>query len=1101
MFKRLNLKNIFIKKIITCSLISVLIIFCQPISLASAYEGIRVTANNGKECSEDTEEHDCFVDGICNKDLSQTERNKCYSSDYDVAKQSCEVGDMYFNPFGRDVDWELSNDHCISYITTTGIALGIAFMVCDSMCVTAPTPAQNFKSLIDSTLKPAVESSRLTQIMNKAKDIAQTAGNLASGSASASLAMATTVIDPLMIGKIGIYTARCANILSVVDSTACCTAASACGISYASAIAILGAIFEVSKNAFHSTRICGDGTKIWKNTGDSSKKVWSKDDNNYFKCLRYFFGGTDTKPDFNFNTIDGSINRPSARLNELKRKYFPTSTNCEQNTSETAKQINEQFYREYLFNGIEYEDNGDGACDNPTGEGWDKVLGYLGGKQRYYFRGAPEEPQFACSRFLDKGINDKEGFEAYKCCKKRARDTICLEQPKRNHYKFCSASGPRCSFEATDIDTLVTYQIYESFTDPRYLCAKTYSVCPYNHLVGGGTEEVDKDYWTSTISNFCQVRRHCIKKPPTSDIPKTSISDSFFSEACVNRKGDSQFIHKLENIKSPIPIKSRNFSAPIVQCLKESLENNFFQIAGRDICANKTDVVYNGKCKSIIDGSEKEISIKKGQKLQTNGKNNDTIFVKIQQKFRLFVKLAMILAVTMLGYQILIASPEVFLNKKTVLLFLLKFGLVAFFALSTSWHSMFLNQILRISDELSVMTFFPSPKSDGCNFPKYNGDNLQKLRQDGNGYDFKEFEVDYENDSKNNIPSSYPVGKSYLRIWDTLDCKLSRALGYGPDVNAENFTKMIFAGFLTGPLGITFVFASLAYGFMLISIILRTIHIVIMSLVGVILLIFISPLTITCALFERTKGIFENWYKQLMGFILQPMILFAYLGVLLTIFDNVFLGDAKFITPSDPITKKLVQSLPTIDCTDNNNIKPSETSIYCIFQFNKFKKYTGLEVFNLAIPVLMDLNKEKINTIIKAAVILFVFYQFLDKITYLAKKLVGGSELKPDAMPNIQGKLKQFARGVQKRALNASKNFAIKGSKKVARMAVNNGSESTKLPDMPSSDSAGSINNTSPSNSASPSNNDSSSDSANSTNTDSPNNSNMPTNDSAGQER
>ncbi|MBM3589919.1 MAG: hypothetical protein FJX30_00885, partial [Alphaproteobacteria bacterium] len=745
MFKRLNLKNIFIKKIITCSLISVLIIFCQPISLASAYEGIRVTGNSGKKCSEPKEEEDCFVDGICNKDQSSVEKEKCYSSNYDTTKQSCEVGDMYFNPFGRDVNWESSNAHCISYAVTTGVALGISFLACDSMCFSAPTPAQNFKSLIDSALKPAVESSRMSQIMNTAKDIAQTTGTVAVSSASASAAMITTVIDPIMISKIGLYTARCANILSVADSATCCTAAAVCGIAYASAIAILGGIFEVSKRAFSETRICGDGTKIWSNIGDSSKPIWSKDDNNYFKCLRYYYGGTDKKPDFNFSDIR-SINRPSERLLSLKNKHFSAETQCNKQESETEKKIVDQSYREYLFHGIEYTDNGDGACDNPTGEDWSKILGYTGGKQKYYFRGAPEEPQFACSRFLEKGTSDKEGFEAYKCCKKRARDTICLEQPKRDHYKFCSASGPRCSFEATEIDTLVTYQIYESFTDPRYLCAKTYSVCPYNHLVGGGTEEVDKHYLTSTTSNFCQIRRHCIKKPPTSDIPKTSISDSFFAEACVNRKGDSQFIHKLENIKSPIPLKSRNFSAPIVQCLKESLENNFFQIAGRDICANKSDVVFNGKCKSLIDGSLKEISIKKGQKLQSNGKYNDTIFVKIQQKFRFFIKLAMILAVTMLGYQILIASPEVFLNKKTILLFLLKFGLVAFFALSTSWHSMFLNQILRISDELSVMTFFPSPKNDGCIFPKYNGDNLQKLRQDRNDYNFQKFLDDLSED-------------------------------------------------------------------------------------------------------------------------------------------------------------------------------------------------------------------------------------------------------------------------------------------------------------------------------------------------------------------
>jgi len=267
-----------------------------------------------------------------------------------------------------------------------------------------------------------------------------------------------------------------------------------------------------------------------------------------------------------------------------------------------------------------------------------------------------------------------------------------------------------------------------------------------------------------------------------------------------------------------------------------------------------------------------------------------------------------------------------------------------------------------------------------------------------------------------NLPAQYPSGKNYLRIWDTLDCKLARAIGYGPEVSTANLAKMIFAGFLTGGVGIVFFLAGFALAFMLLSIIFRAVQITIMSLLAVILLVYISPLTITCSLFERTKGIFENWYKQLLGFILQPMILFAYLGIFISTIDAILIGDATF----NPITEKF--ELPTINCNGVENTSP-----YCILNFPKFKNYTGLEFFDLALPMLVGMNNEKINAIVKAAIIMFVMYSFMDKITFVAKKLVGGQELSADKAPDIRSAIKKMARGVQKRALNTTKRAALKG--------------------------------------------------------------------------
>jgi hypothetical protein len=141
---------------------------------------------------------------------------------------------------------------------------------------------------------------------------------------------------------------------------------------------------------------------------------------------------------------------------------------------------------------------------------------------------------------------------------------------------------------------------------------------------------------------------------------------------------------------------------------------------------------------------------------------------------------------------------------------------------------------------------------------------------------------------------------------------------------------------------------------------------------------------------------------------------------MLTVFDDLFIADAKF-TP-------VYGELPKIDCEINTKTKsnPEENSIYCILQPSKYKSYNGLEVFDLAIPVLLGLNKEKINTLTKAAIIMFVFLKFLDKITTIARKLVGGSQLNDSTNSNIQNQLKKVAKGVQSRVLNTTKKLATK---------------------------------------------------------------------------
>ncbi len=939
---------------------------------------------------------------------NKNRNSDCFSSEYDYAKEECKKPDFKFDPFGNnpDLDWNYGNDYCLGYILGAGLTMEAAFIGCRLLC---PGPPASIGKKAFEKLTKGPKMQALGKVANVAKQASGATNLIAQGM------MGGMPLDPFTVIELGIFAARCAGIL---ESTNCCSALATCGIASSVAVGIVGGIYETAKDVFDKVHICGRGWKSFVNPagvgnvkGDPPNQYKSVD-GKYKQCLSVIFGGT---------TIAG-LTQDCANKKTKSQKQFCDLTGgtgtCESNVNLKDKDESQYpgmtnvHYREYFYKGIEYEDNGTNRCKNPKDIGdkkdWKDLLGYDTSEdkheyQKYYLRGPRELPNFACKRFLQLGRKNEEGMKAFLCCNEKSQNTICLETESK--YQFCRI-GEGCSptFEKNNV-VISKYKIFESIRNPNYICAKTYSSCPYDHHVQGGTDYDERFALNPrVISNFCQYMNHCIKRPPITKYSNFDPDAFFFAESCDDLRGDSQFMSLDESLRSSSfsSTTPRHFSAPIVQCFKETLENNFMQKVGRSACNNITEEPKKIK---NIETCESGFSFRKGDT------KNQTFFNKIQNQFRFPLKIAFVLSMVFFGFNILLATPESFINKKTVMTYLVKFGLVYFFVLGNAWQGFFMDSVMSLSTEFSNITFRPQDKNDGCNFPKYN---YEKLNSDKDDITAPEAIEDFKTQVVTN--PHYSIGKDYLRIFDTLDCKIARALGYGPDVSTPNLAKMIFSGLLTGGLGITFFFAAFTYGFMLISIAMRAIHITIISIMGIILLIYVSPITITCALFERTKGIFENWWKQMLGFILQPMIVFAYIGLMLTVFDNLFIGDANFET--NPPSSQL---LPKLSCAKQSNslINPEETSVYCILNFAKYKNFSGLEVFDLAIPILGDLNSTKINTLFRAAIVMFVFFSFFDKITTITKKLVGGANLKTDSgLSELKNQIQKVARGVQKRAAN-----------------------------------------------------------------------------------
>ena len=1026
---------------------------------------------------------------------------------FDSSRYMCDLGTIDFDPlsFNKDVNWEITNPTCAAFMLASGALIMGTGYVTKGMCI--PTNTVGAGSVAPEEASEVAQTPQTPTVTPKTAAYIATriyrCGKRTSEYGTAQSLSATTcgiaaAVPPLPTTPAAII--ACPGLQSdataaLTDMTRCCGAVALYTAAVGASIAALAIIYETSRITYENARICGHDWKRWAKNEDGT---WIIGKGPYRECVENLFLGTGASSNFckNYSATEGdvgdilagvaadamgsvadtgvdAVNTMTSHYAEVnqttifddnggigdiasdyvteadvgdileggtadamesvddtgadavntitlnypkvnKTTIFDDNGGIGDSASDYVMDIKNKYFREFIYGGKEFKDNKDGSCKNPWGhDDRIKYLGYDDDYQRYYMTGAAGASVYACQRFLSREINE-ETKAAYDCCKRRSQNTICIENRAGlgeilgpYSHSFCE-TGSECSVGN------VAFEIYTSKSQPNYVCAKTYSVCPYNHLLGGGTETKKVNAVTgegapATVDNFCQYMNHCAKVPILPYVRSSGMEGAFISDSCKDMKGDSQNVYGYTS--QLVPINTRNFTSPMAQCFKETMENIFLNKAGDTKCIDsKENPDRNGVCVSGY-------LYQKGKDLGTK-----SFFIKIQDKLQDVIQMGLVISITMFGYGILMGVPGSAITKKQLMPYVLKIGLVMYFAVGDGWQNGFMTGILNTSNFLSEMTFrvddvgLASSKLDGCQFPRFNY-------------------ADENEATKYNNPA-YSASTQYLRIWDTLDCKIARALGFGPEVSVPNLVFMILGGFLTGGFGIVFVLASFFLAFLLISVAVKALHIFLISVTSIIILMYVSPITISLAMFNKHKPIFDKWWKQLLGFTLQPMILFCYLGILISLFDKVIIGDVTFVGDGKTAPKQII-------CSGESK----NTSIYCIFKISEMKTFTGLEPLGIGLPMLTTMNKTKMESIIKAGLLLFIFSNFMDQITKFAAALVGGSELSSNAMSagDMAKKAYGAMRAVQKRGmggitqgLKASRG-GIKATKSEASKSANKG--------------------------------------------------------------
>lgn len=155
----------------------------------------------------------------------------------------------------------------------------------------------------------------------------------------------------------------------------------------------------------------------------------------------------------------------------------------------------------------------------------------------------------------------------------------------------------------------------------------------------------------------------------------------------------------------------RGFTAPIVQCFKETLYNMFNNKAGQSYCKDDTEEVNaEGLCGTDTFGPPESINPDKyiymvGEDLP----EDSNIFYKLQSRLQFLIKLAAIFAILIIGLNFLLKGElDIFGEQKkpkAMIVELMKFAIVFYFAVGNAWQSKFYEWLDDTSEYLYYKVF------------------------------------------------------------------------------------------------------------------------------------------------------------------------------------------------------------------------------------------------------------------------------------------------------------------------------------------------------------------------------------------------------------
>lgn len=270
----------------------------------------------------------------------------------------------------------------------------------------------------------------------------------------------------------------------------------------------------------------------------------------------------------------------------------------------------------------------------------------------------------------------------------------------------------------------------------------------------------------------------------------------------------------------------------------------------------------------------------------------------------------------------------------------------------------------------------------------------------------------------------YNSGYQYLSMWDAIDCRILYYLGLDLS-RLANVTEVAGVSALLALLGAPVLFAIIIpailsfqlvfavflviFAIFMMSIMVYFVNIIVLCTIAIAILIYMAPIFVPMALFAPTKGYYEGWLKLLISYALQPMVVAAYMALMMTIFDQTIFGDCYFENRSISFTIGTVQKdLPFFmlcdphasgsSCSSYADASLTECSKTIGYQANPIRSDQSLTqtisalFFDITV-VKPSVAEDMLSGLITLCLFGFLFYKFAAVLSDFAAELTGGTAI------------------------------------------------------------------------------------------------------------
>ncbi len=436
---------------------------------------------------------------------------------------------------------------------------------------------------------------------------------------------------------------------------------------------------------------------------------------------------------------------------------------------------------------------------------------------------------------------------------------------------------------------------------------------------------------------------HCVPKPMVQnygDYKFPSIISPYCTEDAILRNAQGREVES-------------SFAGRAIRCVDQTIQNVFF---GAYITTDDQRTVKDFRC---VDSN---IVVDRVSQC------DEGIMVKFQNFAQSIVMVILVLAVTFIGMMMLFGKlPSLREGYKLIVYF----SLILYFSVHNGWRDGYYDFLVLSGTTLGEIAF------SSIEFSQISTVDTEFAGQ--------ELSLPEGADCSSEIGSNegprgiqYELDEAKYRIWDMYDCRSNNL--FGLDKTAGSIMSVFADSFFSiMVLALVFIIIIPLLFIMYYIVMLKTLFIMITTFIVINLLIFVSPLIIPLILIpnKKTKAIFDNWLKQLLGYSAVPLIMFVVIAIFFKALDVGLYGDSI----GDVYTLKDGKLVIDPEC--------KEIYLPCFLdRFSSNQYDSTMTVVGIPIPWL---GTEFLWPLLMAVLrLLFIFIVMFMAFSYITKAIISG---------------------------------------------------------------------------------------------------------------